>query len=336
MRCNLDHVKPFNANDKVCIIDDALFLSVTSLRLDSSGSLLFFGEKKNKNRFSKFSATIFASFLFHSFAILALFLPAVLFANVSELPAIQVEILAETADRSEEKIADVAPIIEEAKTDEPKSIEPVQAIQNPIQLASVPSESSDEIIRPANIKIEPKQFFKIELPKIALKLLPSEIEPKKPNLADIRRKKQKSEAQIARNELADERREKAREQRLAAKKLANSKRAVRNQESSENRNSGKAIAENTMSQSAYASLVSAQINAHKTYPSLAREQGISGVVNIAFKIGRAGRVHSAIVTKSSGSSVLDSSAKQAVLAIALPPPPDGQFSSSVPIRYGLR
>jgi periplasmic protein TonB len=327
---NLDHVKPLKVKDAAKVYDVNLChkLSVFLSGLDTS-----------KSYFSKFSLSLIASIFFHSLALGAFLAPVILFAAMSELPAIQVEILAEIAEASEEKVSQVLPIplIEEQKVEEQQSTESAQPIQNPIQLVSAPNKPTEEIIRPAEIKIEQKKALKIDRPKINRKLPPPEIESKKPSLADIRSEKQKRVAQIERNELADERHEKARDKRLAARKLASSKRAEQNQDKLDKQEKlDKPERENVMSQSAYASLVSAQINANKVYPSLAREQGISGVVNIAFTISRAGRVQNAIVTRSSGSAVLDTSAKQAVLAIALPPPPEGRFSSSVPIRFGLR
>jgi periplasmic protein TonB len=333
----LNHVKPFDENDFGKAFGEELFSSIEKLRPSPSNALIVY--KANKTRASKLYLSFIASVICHSFALAAFIVPVVLSATLSELPAIQVEILADNAEISEEKVALAEPAIKEPKIEEQKVEVLTQLIQNPVQLATTTPEIAEEIIRPVKNEAAPqKQPLKTARPKITSKISPPDSEPKKLNLADIRREKQKREAQIERDELADEKLEAAKQQRLAAKKIANSNRAERYQKASEKIQEASENLEraNAMSHSAYASLVSAQINANKVYPTVAREQGVSGVVSVAFTIGRAGRVNHASVISSSGSLVLDSSAKQAVLAIALPPPPDGKFSSSVPIRYGLR
>ncbi len=94
-------------------------------------------------------------------------------------------------------------------------------------------------------------------------------------------------------------------------------------------------ASSEISQSAYTSLILAQINERKIYPSSAREQGLSGVVSIVFTIGKTGRVNQANIVKSSGQAILDAAAKQTLLSLSLPAPPGGYFNSQVPIRYSL-
>lgn len=87
------------------------------------------------------------------------------------------------------------------------------------------------------------------------------------------------------------------------------------------------------SRSGYAALVVAEIQAHRFYPESARAHGSEGAVGIAFTIESSGRVASASVVRSSGSSDLDAAARHIVQSIAPPPPPGGSFSASTTIRF---
>jgi len=75
------------------------------------------------------------------------------------------------------------------------------------------------------------------------------------------------------------------------------------------------------------------------YP--AQAHGVQGVVNLAFKIDRQGKVVSSKIAKSSGSAVLDPEALDLIKRAApLPPPPadipDSDLSFVVPIRFAAR
>jgi periplasmic protein TonB len=88
-----------------------------------------------------------------------------------------------------------------------------------------------------------------------------------------------------------------------------------------------------MSRADYASLVIAQIEAHRFYPESARARGEQGAVRISFTIGPSGRVGSEAVVHSSGFVELDGAAREILRSISPPPPPGGSFSASTTIRF---
>ncbi|MBV9558149.1 MAG: energy transducer TonB [Pseudolabrys sp.] len=80
---------------------------------------------------------------------------------------------------------------------------------------------------------------------------------------------------------------------------------------------------------------------NKRYPSEARARGDQGVAQVAFSVDRSGGVHNVRITRSSGSSALDSETLSLVQRVSpLPPPPaemgGGQIAIAVPIRYSVR
>ncbi len=77
--------------------------------------------------------------------------------------------------------------------------------------------------------------------------------------------------------------------------------------------------------------------AHKTYPDPARQRGIEGTVGLRFTLDRAGHVIDVAVSRSSGSTLLDSAA-EAMLRNATLPAPDpaqDQITISVQLHYQL-
>ena len=79
----------------------------------------------------------------------------------------------------------------------------------------------------------------------------------------------------------------------------------------------------------------------KRYPSDARSRGDQGVAYLAFTVDRYGGVHGARISRSSGSSALDSETVALALRVSpLPPPPPemggGSIPIVVPIRYSIR
>ncbi|VFU11008.1 TonB family protein (fragment) [Methylocella tundrae] len=91
-----------------------------------------------------------------------------------------------------------------------------------------------------------------------------------------------------------------------------------------------------MSAGAWRSLVSAQLNRNKRYPPSA--QGASGAATISFSIDRSGRLVSASLVRSSGSSALDSEAVAiAHRASPFPPPPadvsGSRITLTVPVNF---
>jgi len=86
----------------------------------------------------------------------------------------------------------------------------------------------------------------------------------------------------------------------------------------------------------FRSLVLAEINRRKRYPRSAEMNGIEGVVGVSFTIGPAGRVIAHTITRPSGNSELDEAVHQLMATISVPPPPGGQFSANVAIRFQRR
>jgi len=84
-----------------------------------------------------------------------------------------------------------------------------------------------------------------------------------------------------------------------------------------------------------------RIAKNQTYPLWARRNNIEGVVVVRFSLTREGRVQKVELEKSSGHSVLDEAAVQAVLqGDPYPPAPEGvssaQLVGKVPIRFSLQ
>jgi len=91
----------------------------------------------------------------------------------------------------------------------------------------------------------------------------------------------------------------------------------------------------SVSKSAYAALVSAEINRHKVYPVSAREARAEGSVGMVFAIGPSGAIVSHTITQSSGNGALDAAANQMMAASNPPPPPDGSFHGQIAINFHL-
>ncbi len=91
------------------------------------------------------------------------------------------------------------------------------------------------------------------------------------------------------------------------------------------------------SMSSWVSQVQARINAAKRYPEAARARGESGTATLAFTVDAGGRIVSAQIASSAGSSALDN----ATLSMAhrlghLPPPPNGRVTLRVRVSFSVR
>jgi protein TonB len=89
------------------------------------------------------------------------------------------------------------------------------------------------------------------------------------------------------------------------------------------------------------SLLVSRLERSKRYPSDARGRGEQGVAYLSFTVDRSGGVHSARISRSSGSSSLDGETLALASRVSpLPPPPaemgGGSIPISVPIRYNIR
>lgn len=76
-----------------------------------------------------------------------------------------------------------------------------------------------------------------------------------------------------------------------------------------------------------------QIEAAKVYPAVAVRRGISGVVEVRFKIDAGGQPESTEILRSSGSDLLDQATLATVRRAAPYPPVDGWIS--FPLRYDM-
>jgi protein TonB len=90
------------------------------------------------------------------------------------------------------------------------------------------------------------------------------------------------------------------------------------------------------SRASYASLLAAELNRHKTYPSSARAAGVTGSVGLAFTVGAAGEVVSHAITRSSGSAALDGAVEAMVAAVRAPPPPGGAFHANTTVNFNIQ
>ncbi len=89
----------------------------------------------------------------------------------------------------------------------------------------------------------------------------------------------------------------------------------------------------------YSALVSAWLEAHKRYPTYARERGEEGSVGLRFRVDRFGRVLDHTLLSSSGYADLDGGVDEMMRGAQLPPFPAGmtmsQIEVSVKIRFNL-
>lgn len=87
---------------------------------------------------------------------------------------------------------------------------------------------------------------------------------------------------------------------------------------------------------AYASQVAAEFARHKHYPAAARAAGVEGTCVLTFTIGPSGALLSHAIVRSSGDVRLDAAVHAMAAASRFPPPPDGRFRSTVPVRFSIR
>ncbi|WDF70929.1 TonB family protein [Novosphingobium sp. KACC 22771] len=85
----------------------------------------------------------------------------------------------------------------------------------------------------------------------------------------------------------------------------------------------------------YGTLVALELNRLKRYPATARAAHISGAVTFAYVVDAKGRITRTDLVRSSGYGDIDEAAAALFDAAHLPPPPEGQFRSTVTIRYAL-
>lgn len=81
-------------------------------------------------------------------------------------------------------------------------------------------------------------------------------------------------------------------------------------------------------------LIQAAIERAKSYPRMARERGIQGVVHVRFRVGEGGAVNDVQVVRSSGSVILDSASIKTVYRAS--PMPHVKGWVEVPMAYVLK
>lgn len=81
-------------------------------------------------------------------------------------------------------------------------------------------------------------------------------------------------------------------------------------------------------------VISSAIERSKSYPRMARERGIQGVVHVRFRVSQSGAVEKVEIVKSSGSEVLDSASVRTVYRAGPMPYVSGWVE--VPIAYVLK
>jgi TonB family protein len=81
-------------------------------------------------------------------------------------------------------------------------------------------------------------------------------------------------------------------------------------------------------------LIESALERTKTYPRVARERGIEGVVRLRFRVNESGSVEKIVIVESSGSELLDSASIRAVHRAA--PMPSVQGWVDVPMVYVLK
>ena len=86
----------------------------------------------------------------------------------------------------------------------------------------------------------------------------------------------------------------------------------------------------------YAARVAAEFARHKRYPDAARTSRIEGTALLAFVIGPSGSLVSHSIVRSSGDARLDAAVHAMAAASRFPPPPEGRFASSIPVRFTIR
>jgi len=101
--------------------------------------------------------------------------------------------------------------------------------------------------------------------------------------------------------------------------------------SSPSRQSPAASISGSVGGASYRSLVVAELNRRKFYPTGARE--VQGIVVVTFEIGNSGAVTSSSITRSSGNSALDGAVLEMMRLVSLPPPPGGSFRATVPVKF---
>ncbi len=289
----------------------------------------------------RFSLGTGLSMLCHaSVVVAALLAPVLVFDAVVELPAIEVEMLAPPEPpQGALQVASVQQTVEETPANEKalakdmlpevKPPVPVEEPQKPAEL-----EQGVNIVPPLpKLSLEDDAALPERRPKIQPK-------PKRKAVEVATDEPDQDEIRAERARKMQERQQRAdRAKMRAAKrdelKKAEEREARKASERADRAGLQEARAHTGMSQSTYAALVSAQINSNKHYPASAQSEGATGAVGITFLIGASGRARSASVIRSSGNGALDAAARQAVLAVNAPPPPQGSFSGNINIRFHL-
>lgn len=226
----------------------------------------------------------------------------------------------------------------------PPEVTPVDAPETPQPVAEVPPEPVQETVQELEpveaADVEPIVATAVEVVKIKPKT-EKVIVPKKPKPKEVQDVPPTPQPPVAAPpEIAAK--EPVTEVKKAPASIAGSAGKSGTQSSSNvGTGSNTSAGGRPGSSASYFSLLQAWLEKHKEYPSQARQRRQEGTAMLAFTIDRQGRVLSARITRSAGSSLLDTEVMKMIhRADPVPPFPD-DFSESeiklvVPVQFQLR
>lgn len=212
---------------------------------------------------------------------------------------------------------------------------PVETPAQPAQAAAPPQQKEVTPLPPPEPPPAPPILQTPELPKPAV-VMPSPPVVAPPPLPKPTPDKALEQRRVEQQKrLEQEHKRKERAERLLQERAARAREAARARDA--RRAARPTQSASRQSTAAWARQVQARVNAAKRYPEAARARGESGTATLAFTVDASGRVVSAQIASSSGSSALD----HATLSMAhrlgrLPPPPNGRITLRVKVNFSVR
>ena len=235
-------------------------------------------------------------------------------------------------------------LVPQGETVTETSVSPTPDAAPTFALDSVPSAAPDPTLREDPDVAKPKERARAETADLLSTPLPQIEAPDAPPIAVEQPPIENAQKSWRRVE-EKKRKEKMEEaRRQAAQRVARLEQARARQQAAHAQSGAAAVRAGVregagdaprMSNAAYAALVSAEINRHKSYPPSARQNGATGSVGVVFAIGPSGAVTSHAITRSSGNGAIDAAVHQMLAVSHPPPPPGGHFHGSVTISFDL-